>query len=150
MLKRFHSYLGLIQTARSGFPQEKTTKGSVASVYTNCATALGVQSTLFLFLSLGLPPTLIAQSATGQPAQAATPNASPNAADTQSTQDPLRRPLSDKEKFKQQKELRNELKGPYKKWVDEDVRWIITDQELKAFNSWSVMIQRTSSSTHFL
>ncbi len=50
---------------------------------------------------------------------------------------PLNRPISDKERFKQQKELRQELKGPYKKWVDEDVRWIITDQELKAFKSLS-------------
>ena len=47
------------------------------------------------------------------------------------------RPLSDKEKFKQQKELKQELKGPYKKWLDEDVRWIITDQEMKAFKSLS-------------
>lgn len=53
------------------------------------------------------------------------------------TVDPLQRPLSDKDRFKQQKDLRNELKGPYKKWVDEDVRWIITDQELKAFKSLS-------------
>ncbi len=52
-------------------------------------------------------------------------------------QDPLKRQLGDKEKFKQQKELRQELKGPYKKWVDEDVHWIITDQELKAFKSLS-------------
>src|SRR3954451_18673474 len=51
----------------------------------------------------------------------------------QPAQDPLDRPLSDKEKFKQQKDLRQELKGPYKKWLDEDVRWIITDQEMKAF-----------------
>ncbi len=93
----------------------------------------GGYSTLFLFLSLGLPPMLIAQSATSQPSQANTPNAS----DPQSTVDPLKRPQSDKDKFKQQKELRNELKGPYKKWVDEDVRWIITDQELKAFKSLS-------------
>ncbi len=50
---------------------------------------------------------------------------------------PLNRPIADKERFKQQKELRQELKGPYKKWVDEDVRWIITDQELKAFKSLS-------------
>ncbi|MDQ1453076.1 MAG: hypothetical protein QOK38_2942, partial [Acidobacteriaceae bacterium] len=55
----------------------------------------------------------------------------------QPAQDPLDRPLSDKEKFKQQKELRQELKGPYKKWMDEDVRWIITDQEMKAFKSLS-------------
>ncbi len=51
--------------------------------------------------------------------------------------DPLNRPLSDKDRFNRQKELKNELKGPYKKWVDQDVRWIITDQELKAFKSLS-------------
>ena len=46
---------------------------------------------------------------------------------------PLKRKLSDKEIREQQKELRQELKGPYKKWMDQDVRWIITDQERKAF-----------------
>src|SRR5580698_5543577 len=91
-------------------------------------------SALLLFCSLSLTPMILAQATPGQTPQAGT-NASPNA--SQDTQDPLKRPLSDKEKFKQQKELRNELKGPYKKWVDEDVRWIITDQELKAFKSLS-------------
>jgi GWxTD domain-containing protein len=51
--------------------------------------------------------------------------------------DPLKRPRSDKEIRDQQKALRQELKGVYKKWVDEDVRWIITDQELQAFKSLS-------------
>jgi GWxTD domain-containing protein len=51
--------------------------------------------------------------------------------------DPLKRPITDKEKIAQQKALRQELKGEYKKWVDEDVRWIITDQELQAFKSLS-------------
>ena len=51
--------------------------------------------------------------------------------------DPLKRPLSDKEKIAQNKALRQELKGEYKKWVDQDVRWIITDQELQAFKSLS-------------
>jgi GWxTD domain-containing protein len=51
--------------------------------------------------------------------------------------DPLKRPLSDKEKRDQQKNLKQELKGVYRKWVDEDVRWIITDQELQAFRSLS-------------
>lgn len=51
--------------------------------------------------------------------------------------DPLKRPLSDKERIAQNKALRYELKGEYKKWVDEDVRWIITDQELQAFKSLS-------------
>ncbi len=49
--------------------------------------------------------------------------------------DPLKRPLTDKERRAQQKALRGELHGVYKKWVDQDVRWIITDQELAAFKS---------------
>jgi GWxTD domain-containing protein len=51
--------------------------------------------------------------------------------------DPLKRPLSDKERIEQSKALRHELKGEYKKWVDEDVRWIITDQEMQAFKNLS-------------
>src|ERR1700678_3701536 len=96
-----------------------------------------VHSTLFLLLSLGLSPIAVAQTASpaSSPNTASTP--APDSQSTPSTVDPLKRPQSDKDKFKQQKELRNELKGPYKKWVDEDVRWIITDQELKAFKSLS-------------
>lgn len=52
-------------------------------------------------------------------------------------QNPLTRKLSDKERFKQQKELSQELHGTYKKWLDQDVRWIISDQERKAFKSLS-------------
>jgi len=51
--------------------------------------------------------------------------------------DPLKRKLSDSEKIKQQKQLRQELKGEYKKWLNEDVVWIITDEEAKAFKSLS-------------
>jgi len=51
--------------------------------------------------------------------------------------DPLKRPLSDREKIEQSKALKHELKGEYKKWVDEDVRWIITDQEMQSFKSLS-------------
>ncbi|MEO6801847.1 MAG: GWxTD domain-containing protein [Granulicella sp.] len=54
---------------------------------------------------------------------------------TQEKPDPLKRRLSDKEQMRRQKEVKQELKGPYKKWVDEDVRWIITDQELETFKS---------------
>ncbi len=56
---------------------------------------------------------------------------------SQETQDPLKRQLPDKERFKQQKELHHELESAYRKWLDEDVRWIITDQERKAFLSLS-------------
>ncbi len=63
--------------------------------------------------------------------------------DTQQTADqdqntnPLNRPLPAKERFKQQKELRQELKGPYREWLDEEVPYIITPQERKAFMSLS-------------
>ncbi|MDP9049172.1 MAG: GWxTD domain-containing protein [Acidobacteriota bacterium] len=46
---------------------------------------------------------------------------------------PLKRRLSDREKFQQQKELKYELKGVYKTWLDQDVRWLITDTEAQAF-----------------
>jgi GWxTD domain-containing protein len=51
--------------------------------------------------------------------------------------DPLKREPSDQERFKRNKELRQELKGAYKTWLDQDVHWIITDQEAKAFKSLS-------------
>jgi GWxTD domain-containing protein len=47
--------------------------------------------------------------------------------------DPLKRRLSDKERIKQQKDLTQELHGDFKKWLDEDVVWIITDTEREAF-----------------
>jgi GWxTD domain-containing protein len=71
-------------------------------------------------------------------AQAQTPTqAQDSAQGSQDNQDPLKRQLSDKERFKQQKQLRQEIGTAYKKWLDEDVRWIITDQEKKAFLSLS-------------
>jgi heme o synthase len=39
-LKRVRNYCGVIKVARSGFLWEKTTRGEVASVYTNCETAV--------------------------------------------------------------------------------------------------------------
>lgn len=50
--------------------------------------------------------------------------------------DPLKRRLSDRERLQQQKYLKNELKpdGTWKKWLEQDVVWIITDQERQAFN----------------
>ncbi|MCI0338241.1 MAG: GWxTD domain-containing protein [Acidobacteria bacterium] len=38
------------------------------------------------------------------------------------------------EKKKKAKEPRESLKSVYKRWIDEDVRWIITDEERKTFN----------------
>jgi len=51
--------------------------------------------------------------------------------------DPLRRPLSEKEKKANEKRFKQEVSGSYKKWLDEDVRWIITDEERSAFKQLS-------------
>jgi GWxTD domain-containing protein len=51
--------------------------------------------------------------------------------------DPMRRQLSDKERYRAQKALRQELKGPYKTWLNEEVPYIITEDERKAFMSLS-------------
>ena len=67
----------------------------------------------------------------------ATPQDDKGAQSTPENQNPLTRQLTDKEKFQQQKELKNELHGTYRTWLDVDVRWIITDQERKAFKSLS-------------
>jgi GWxTD domain-containing protein len=73
-------------------------------------------------------------------AQQADPAVKPRPVDAPSqadAPDPLKRQLSDKEKFERQKAVRQELKGPYKTWLNEDVAWIITDQERSAFKSLS-------------
>jgi GWxTD domain-containing protein len=50
---------------------------------------------------------------------------------------PLKRRLTDREKFQQQKDLKQELHGVYKTWLEQDVRWIITDTEAQAFKRLS-------------
>ena len=51
--------------------------------------------------------------------------------------DPLKRPLSEQQKKANTKALQKELSKTYKKWLDEDVRWIITDEERSAFKQLS-------------
>jgi len=51
--------------------------------------------------------------------------------------DPLKRPLSLQEKKANEKRFKQEVSGAYKKWLDEDVRWIITDEERSAFKQLS-------------
>ena len=51
--------------------------------------------------------------------------------------DPLKRPVSEKQKKANSKALKQELSSTYKKWLNEDVRWIITDEEMTAFKQLS-------------
>ena len=43
------------------------------------------------------------------------------------------KPLTEKQKKKREEKLRKELETPYKKWLSEDVAYIITDGERQAF-----------------
>jgi len=45
------------------------------------------------------------------------------------------KPLTDKQRKQQQDRLRKELETPYKKWLDQDVVYIISDEEKKAFKT---------------
>ena len=74
-------------------------------------------------------------SATDKPAKD-TASASP-AQPTDEAQDPLKRPPNAKQKKKNERALKVELSKPYKKWLEEDVIYIITDEERAAFKQLS-------------
>jgi GWxTD domain-containing protein len=52
---------------------------------------------------------------------------------SESQTDPLKRSIPEKQRKANAKALKIELSKTYKKWLDEDVRWIITDEEKSAF-----------------
>jgi GWxTD domain-containing protein len=85
-----------------------------------------------LFAAVAVPGRMFAQDPQ-TPSSTGVSQAPP----TEEKPDPLKRRLTDKERIQQQKAIKGELHGVYKKWVDEDVHWIITDQELQAFKSLS-------------
>ena len=45
----------------------------------------------------------------------------------------IAKPMTEKQRKKQEAKLRKELETPYKKWLNEDVVYIITDEERQAF-----------------
>jgi GWxTD domain-containing protein len=51
--------------------------------------------------------------------------------------DPLKRPLTEKQKRANAKSLKQELSKTYKRWLDEDVAYIITPEERAAFKQLS-------------
>ena len=69
--------------------------------------------------------------------KAADSTATPAPASQDQEVDPLKKPLSEKQKAKQKKALKQELSKVYKKWLDEDVVYIITDEERAAFKQLS-------------
>jgi len=97
---------------------------------------------LSLLVSLfGLSSSAIAQQDTKQAGsdQSSSGQATPASAPAQGGQatDPLKRPISEKQKKENAKALKQELSKTYKKWLDEDVVYIISDEERKAFKQLS-------------
>jgi GWxTD domain-containing protein len=70
---------------------------------------------------------------------AATPGAATTGAPAQPTDevDPLKRKPNEKQKKQQKRALNVEFSKTYKKWLNEDVVWIITDEERAAFKQLS-------------
>jgi len=93
---------------------------------------------LFIFVVSGC---FLVQGQENQPQRqdkkaAATQEQSQSQPDSQ--QDPLKRPKKKDDKAAQIEKLG----GVYKKWLDEDVRWIITDEELSAFKKLTTNAER--------
>jgi GWxTD domain-containing protein len=98
--------------------------------------------------SSGQPASQPASSSTPAGSAATTPTGSAaastgtNAAGTAPAQagdqsDPLKRSLTQEQKKKNSKALKQELSGTYKKWLKEDVVYIITPEEVSAFKALS-------------
>jgi len=100
-------------------------------------------SLVFLAVATGLAGLASAQS--DKPAAASSPAVNPESNATASTPqaqpgdepDPLKRAPTEKQKKQQKRSLNIELSKTYKKWLNEDVVWIITDEERAAFKQLS-------------
>src|SRR5271167_4491466 len=82
------------------------------------------------------------QSPSSQPSTSAPGSSTPADSATAGSQtkdkvDPLKRAPTEKQKKQQGKALKIELSRVYKKWLNEDVVWIITDEERAAFKQLS-------------
>jgi GWxTD domain-containing protein len=78
-----------------------------------------------------------ASAATEKTAQNTAGVAQEQAQPTDQAVDPMKRAPSEKQKEKNKKALKIELSKPYKKWLEEDVVYIITDEERAAFKQLS-------------
>jgi GWxTD domain-containing protein len=90
----------------------------------------------------GQTGTINASAATStNPPSTSTPSGEATVTDSQTAPagqgDPLKRPPNEKQKKQQKRSLNVELSKTYKKWLNEDVVWIITDEERAAFKQLS-------------
>jgi GWxTD domain-containing protein len=63
-------------------------------------------------------------------------------ADSQEARETVAKPLSERQRRRREERLRKELETPYRKWLNEDVTYIITDEERAAFKRLSTDDER--------
>ncbi|MBZ5719305.1 MAG: GWxTD domain-containing protein [Acidobacteriia bacterium] len=91
----------------------------------------------FLLVAIiGLGSSAAAQGSKSDNSDSTAPAASQGQGSADS-QDPLKRPISDKQRKENEKRFKQEVSGTYKKWLNEDVIYIITDEERAAFKQLS-------------
>jgi GWxTD domain-containing protein len=71
-------------------------------------------------------------SAQNPPAQ---PPATGSSSSTPPKRETISKPMTEKERKKKEAQLKKELETPYKRWLNEEVTYIITDEERKVFKS---------------
>lgn len=98
-----------------------------------------ISRVLLVFAGLLLTGAVAQDQPDQKPADKPTPEAAaaPQSQPADDAVDPLKRPANDKQKKRNQRALKQELSRPYKKWLDEDVVYIITDEERAAFRQLS-------------
>ncbi len=92
--------------------------------------------TSFVLFAVGLCPFAMADGPTAGQSQAegqARPDQAKGVQAEDQSGDPLKRPVEEKRRRENAKALKHELSEDDKKWLNQDVRWIITDEERKAF-----------------
>ncbi len=89
----------------------------------------------FKFISILLSLAFISSFAVGQNSSDKQQKDSKSPSATQ--QDPLNRELTPEQKKRNEKRFKQEVGETYKKWLDNDVRWIITPEEMTAFKALS-------------
>jgi len=84
-----------------------------------------------------LPGVILGSSLLALPAEAAEKKGK-----DEGPRETVAKPLSEKERKRREDRLRKELEGPYRKWLNEDVLYIITDEERTAFKRMSTDEER--------
>jgi GWxTD domain-containing protein len=101
-------------------------------------------SSVGLIVLLALPA--VSQDTT-QTAPAPASSTAPAPAKTAATppkRETVAKPLTEKERKKKEAQLKKELETPWRKWLNEDVTYIITDEERKAFKGLNTDEERES------